>query len=72
MKKYLISLIDVMMIMEHCYNFIEELNNLIKGAHNLDEVANNIDFEAIQKCTEQYEQQLKQKLEEDGTSKTFK
>lgn len=61
-----------MMIMEHRYNFIEELNNLIKGAHNLDEVTDNIDFEAIQKCTEQYEQQLKQKLEEDGTPKAFK
>ena len=59
-----------MMIMGGYFNFIEELRNITKGAHNLDEVADNIDFEAIQKCTEQYEQQLKQKLE-DGTQEAF-
>lgn len=38
----------------------------------MEKIIGNIDFEATQKCTEQYEQQFKQKLEEDGTSKTFK
>lgn len=38
----------------------------------MEKVIDNIDFEAIQKCTEQYGQQFEQKLEEDGASKTFK